>query len=79
MATIIQVKRTTTANLPSTLEQGELAYIYDTSATDTDAGGLHSEDVRTAGSGACQAFHQEAAEGRGGNEAHESHHECNGG
>ena len=39
MATIIQVKRTTTANLPSTLEQGELAYIYDTSATDTDAGG----------------------------------------
>ena len=38
MATIIQVKRTTTANLPSTLEQGELAYIYDTSATDTDAG-----------------------------------------
>jgi len=39
MSTIIQVKRTTTANLPSTLEQGELAYIYDTSATDTDAGG----------------------------------------
>jgi hypothetical protein len=39
MATIIQVKRTTTANLPSTLEQGELAYIYDTSSTDTDAGG----------------------------------------
>lgn len=39
MATIIQVKRTTTANLPSTLEQGELAYVYDTSATDTDAGG----------------------------------------
>jgi len=39
MATIIQVKRTTTANLPSTLEQGELAYLYDTSATDTDAGG----------------------------------------
>jgi hypothetical protein len=39
MSTIIQVKRTTTANLPGTLEQGELAYIYDTSATDTDAGG----------------------------------------
>lgn len=39
MATIIQIKRTTTANLPSTLEQGELAYIYDTSTTDTDAGG----------------------------------------
>ena len=39
MATIIQIKRTTTANLPSTLEQGELAYLYDTSTTDTDAGG----------------------------------------
>ena len=39
MATIIQLKRTTTANLPSTLEQGELTYIYDTSSTDTDAGG----------------------------------------
>jgi len=39
MATIIQIKRTTTANLPSTLEQGELAYLYDTSSTDTDAGG----------------------------------------
>jgi len=39
MATILQIKRTTTANLPSTLEQGELAYLYDTSATDTDAGG----------------------------------------
>ena len=39
MATIIQIKRTTTANLPSTLEQGEIAYLYDTSATDTDAGG----------------------------------------
>ena len=39
MATIIQQKRTTTANLPSTLEQGELAYIYDTGSTDTDAGG----------------------------------------
>ena len=39
MSTIIQIKRTTTANLPSTLEQGELSYIYDTSSTDTDAGG----------------------------------------
>ena len=39
MATIIQIKRTTTANLPSTLEQGEFAYLYDTSSTDTDAGG----------------------------------------
>tara|TARA_B110000238_G_scaffold93918_1_gene102567 strand:+ start:942 stop:2486 length:1545 start_codon:yes stop_codon:yes gene_type:complete len=39
MATIIQSKRTNTANIPSTLEQGEFAYIYDTSNTDTDAGG----------------------------------------
>jgi len=39
MATIIQIKRTTTANLPSELNQGEMAYIYDTSVTDTDAGG----------------------------------------
>lgn len=39
MSTIIQIKRTTTANLPSTLEQGEFSYIYDTSTTDTDAGG----------------------------------------
>ena len=39
MSTIIQIKRTTTANLPSTLEQGEFSYIYDTGSTDTDAGG----------------------------------------
>ena len=39
MSTIIQIKRTTTANLPTTLEQGELSYIYDTSSTDTVAGG----------------------------------------
>jgi len=39
MSTIIQIKRTTTANLPTTLEQGEFSYIYDTGATDTDAGG----------------------------------------
>jgi hypothetical protein len=39
MATIIQIKRTTGATLPTTLEQGELAYLYDTSVTDTDAGG----------------------------------------
>ena len=39
MATILQIKRTNTANLPSTLDQGELAYIYDTSATGTAAGG----------------------------------------
>jgi len=39
MSTIIQLKRTTTANLPGTLEQGELVYLYDTGTTDTDAGG----------------------------------------
>ena len=39
MSTIIQNKRTLTGNVPSSLEQGELAYIYDTSTTDTDAGG----------------------------------------
>ena len=40
MSTLIQIKRTNTANLPSTLDQGEFAYIYDTSSTDTTAGGL---------------------------------------
>lgn len=40
MSTLIQIKRTNTANLPSTLDQGEFAYIYDTSVTDTTAGGL---------------------------------------
>ena len=39
MATIIKIKRTTTGNAPSGLEQGELAYVYDTSATDNGAGG----------------------------------------
>lgn len=39
MSTIIQIKRTNTANLPTELNQGEFAYIYDTSATDTDPGG----------------------------------------
>ena len=39
MSTIIQIKRTTTANLPTTLEQGEFSYIYDTGTTDTDEGG----------------------------------------
>ncbi len=39
MSTVIQIKRTNTANLPSTLDQGEMAYIYDTSITDTGAGG----------------------------------------
>ena len=39
MATIIKIKRTTTGNAPSGLEQGELAYVYDTSNTDTGAGG----------------------------------------
>lgn len=42
MSTLIQIKRTNTANLPSTLDQGEFAYIYDTSSTDTTAGGLGS-------------------------------------
>lgn len=40
MSTIIQIKRTNTANLPSTLDQGELAYIYDTSSISKTAGGL---------------------------------------
>jgi len=39
MATVLQIKRTNTANLPSTLDQGELVYIYDTSSTDGVAGG----------------------------------------
>jgi hypothetical protein len=39
MATIIKIKRTTGANAPSGLNQGELAYVYDTSATDNGAGG----------------------------------------
>ena len=39
MATIIKIKRTTTGNAPSGLEQGELAYVYDTSATDNGVGG----------------------------------------
>jgi len=38
MATQIQIKRTSTANLPSTLEQGEMAYVYDTSSTGDGAG-----------------------------------------
>lgn len=40
MATILQIKRTNTANLPPTLDQGELAYIYDTSGTSIGAGNL---------------------------------------
>ena len=39
MATIIKIKRTTGAVAPSGLEQGELAYVYDTSAASTCAGG----------------------------------------
>ena len=39
MATIIKIKRTTGAVAPSGLEQGELAYVYDTSAASTGAGG----------------------------------------
>jgi len=39
MATIIKIKRTTGATAPSGLNQGELAYVYDTSATNNGAGG----------------------------------------
>ena len=39
MATIIKIKRTTGASAPSGLNQGELAYVYDTSAASTGAGG----------------------------------------
>ena len=39
MATIIKIKRTTGATAPSGLNQGELAYVYDTSNTNAGAGG----------------------------------------
>ena len=39
MATIIKIKRTTGSSAPSGLEQGELAYVYDTSSASTGAGG----------------------------------------
>jgi len=39
MATIIKIKRTTGSSAPSGLNQGELAYVYDTSAASTGAGG----------------------------------------
>src|SRR6056300_1419264 len=39
MATIIKIKRTTGATAPSGLNQGELAYVYDTSATNNGVGG----------------------------------------
>ena len=39
MATIIKIKRSTGSSAPSGLEQGELAYVYDTSASSTGAGG----------------------------------------
>lgn len=39
MATIIKIKRTTGATAPSGLEQGELAYVYDTSQTNNGVGG----------------------------------------
>ena len=35
MATIIKIKRTTGSSAPSGLEQGELAYVYDTSNVGT--------------------------------------------
>src|SRR6056300_1330149 len=39
MATIIKIKRTTGATAPSSLNQGELAYVYDTSQTNSGVGG----------------------------------------
>ena len=39
MATIIKIKRSTGSSAPSGLEQGELAYVYDTSSASTGAGG----------------------------------------
>ena len=39
MATIIKIKRTTGATAPSGLNQGELAYVYDTGSSSTGAGG----------------------------------------
>jgi hypothetical protein len=39
MSTLIQIKRTSTSNLPSSLDQGELAYIYDIADIDKIAGG----------------------------------------
>ncbi len=39
MATIIKIKRTTGASAPSGLNQGELAYVYDTGSSSTGAGG----------------------------------------
>ena len=39
MATIIKIKRSTGSSAPSGLEQGELAYVYDTSNASTGAGG----------------------------------------
>ena len=38
MSTVIKLKRTTTGSLPSSLEQGELTYIYDTSNVSDGAG-----------------------------------------
>ena len=39
MASLIKIKRTTTANLPSPAEQGELVYVYDTTNADSGNGG----------------------------------------
>ena len=39
MASLIKIKRTTTANLPSPTEQGELVYVYDTTNSDSANGG----------------------------------------
>jgi len=38
MATKIQIKRTNTGSLPSSLDQGELVYVYDTSSASQGAG-----------------------------------------
>ena len=39
MSSIIKIKRTLSANLPSSLAQGEFAYIYDTGGANSGAGG----------------------------------------
>lgn len=39
MASLIKIRRTTTANLPSPTEQGELVYVYDTTNSDSANGG----------------------------------------
>ena len=38
MATIIKIKRTTGATAPSGLNQGEMAYVYDTASSNSGVG-----------------------------------------